>query len=578
MKQEAFHPGYTWHIKMTQEKHSSFIPWRFNLLLIIIFLVVLGLVCRVLDLTILDKSFLQHQGDERTLRLVSTPSYRGIIFDRNGYPLAVSTTVYSIWINPKEFDANNESLMALSKLLGMPIKELRKIITQNQKKSRCEFAYLKRGMSPEVANKVKALGLVGLYTQEESRRYYPEGEASAHVIGFTNVDDKGQEGLELAYNDWLTGEPGKKWVIKDRLGRVISDVRKVSDQRPGRDLVISIDRRIQYLAYRELQAGVKDNLARSGSVVVLDAKTGEVLAMVNLPSFNPNQRPIKITEDVRNRAVTDIFEPGSTMKAFTVAVGVESGKYTPTTLFDTNPGWMRVGNKIVKDHKNEGLITLTQVLQRSSNIGASKIVLSLPPDRLWNLMRRVGFGEPTGVGFPGEQGGMLIKHNPWGQFVLATLSFGYGMSVTTLQLARAYNVFANDGVKLPVSLLRVKQAPTGERVLNKNVSRQTVMMLEAVVSKNAAWSAHVPGYRVAGKTGTAKMATQGGYKKHQYTSSFVGFAPASNPRLVVAVVIHDPQGKHYYGAEVSAPVFARIMQNALRILDIPPDDTSSLAA
>lgn len=560
---------------MTQKNDPAFIPWRFNLILIFIFLVVMGLVGRVVDLAIIDKSFLQRQGDVRVLRMVSTPSYRGMIFDRNGYPLAVSTTVYSVWINPKEFEGTKESLAKISKLLSMPVKELRTIVTRNQKKRR-EFVYLKRGMSPEIANKVKALGLTGIYTQEEFRRYYPEGEAAAHVIGFTNVDDKGQEGLELAYNDWLSGEPGKKWVIKDRLGRVISDVRKVSDQRPGRDLVLSIDRRIQYLAYRELQAGVKENIARSGSVVVLDARTGEVLAMVNMPSFNPNQRPIKITEDVRNRAVTDLFEPGSTMKAFTVAAGLESGKFKPSSLFDTNPGWVLIGGHVVKDHKNEGVINLAEVLQRSSNIGASRIALTIPSNRLWDLMRRVGFGEATNIGFPGEQNGVLIQHNPWGQFVLATLSFGYGMSVTTLQLARAYDVFANDGVKLPVSLLRLQQMPTGDAVVDKKTTRQTLAMLETVV-QNAAKSAQVPGYRVAGKTGTAKIAGNGGYKKHQYTSSFVGIAPASNPRLVVAVVIHDPQGKHYYGAEVSAPIFARIMENALRILDIPPDDIKSAA-
>jgi cell division protein FtsI (penicillin-binding protein 3) len=557
---------------MTYPQRPTFIPWRFNLLLIIIYLAVIGLICRVLDLAIFDKTFLQHQSDERVLRLVSTPSYRGMIFDRNGYPLAVSTTVYSIWVNPKEFTLTKEPINMLSKALAMSTNELRKIITSHQKKSHCEFAYIKRGMSPEVASKVKALGLAGIYTQEEFRRFYPEGDAAAHVVGFTNVDDKGQEGLELAYNDWLSGEPGKKWVIKDRLGRIISDVRKVSDQRAGHDLVLSVDRRIQYLAYRELQAGVKENIARSGSVVVLDAKTGEVLAMVNMPSFNPNQRPIKTSENVRNRAVTDIFEPGSTMKAFSVATGLDSGRFKPTSIFDTNPGWIHVGHNIVKDHKNEGVLTLTQVLQKSSNIGVTKMILQLPSNHLWDLMHRVGFGEPTGIGFPGEQGGALVRHDPWGQFMLATLAFGYGMSATTLQLARAYDVFANEGVKLPVSLLRLQQQPTGERVLNKNVSRQTLKMLEAVVSKDAAWAAHVPGYRVAGKTGTAKIAANGGYKKHQYTSSFVGIAPASNPRLVVAVVIHDPQGKHYYGAEVSAPVFEKIMENALRILDIPPDE------
>jgi len=562
---------------MTKQKQQSptFIHWRFNLLLLLIALVVLGLVCRVLDLAIFDKHFLQSQGDQRVLRMVSTPSYRGMIFDRNGYPLAVSTTVYSIWVNPKEFDIKKESLTSLSKLLNVPAKELRTIIERNQKLHR-EFTYLKRGMSPEIANKVKALGITGIYTQQEFRRFYPEGEAAAHVIGFTNVDDKGQEGLELAYNDWLQGEQGKKWVIKDRLGRIISDVRKVSDQKPGHDLVLSIDRRIQYLAYRELQKGVTENVARSGSVVVLDAKTGEVLAMVNLPTFNPNQRPIKMTENVRNRAVTDTFEPGSTMKAFSVASGLDSGKFKPTSMFDTNPGWIKVGKNVVKDHKNEGLLSLEGVLQRSSNIGVTKVVLSIPPNQLWSLLHRVGFGEVTGIGFPGEQSGALVRHDPWGQFVLATLAFGYGMSATTLQLARAYDVFANEGVKMPVSLLRLQKHAAGERVLTEKVSHQTLLMLESVVN-NAAVAAKVPGYRVGGKTGTSKISGVGGYKKRQYNSSFVGIAPVSDPRIVVAVVIRDPQGKHYYGAEVSAPVFSKIMENALRILDVPPDDVKTAA-
>ena len=554
-----------------EKTQANFIAWRYYLIVCLISLAVLGLVCRVLDLAILDKHFLQHQGDERVLRLVSTPAYRGMIFDRNGFPMAVSTTVYSVWINPKEYVDTKESNAALSTLMGMKPKEISALLKLYQKKNR-EFAYLKRGLSPEIAAQVKRLDLPGVYTQEEFRRYYPEGESTAHVLGFTNVDDKGQEGLELAYNDWLQGEPGKKWVIKDRLGRSISDVKQISEQKPGHDIKLSIDRRIQYIAYRELLAGVKENVAASGSVVVLDVKTGEVLAMVNVPSFNPNKRPIKSAEDLRNRAVTDLFEPGSTIKAFSVASALDSGKYKPDTIIDTYPGWIRVGRNVVKDHQNEGELTVTQVLQKSSNIGVTKMILSLPPNQLWSLLHRVGFGDITGIGFPGEQGGVLIKHEPWGQFVLATLAFGYGVSVTTMQLARAYSVLANDGIKMPVTLMVQDKSPVGERVMDEKIAKQMLLLLEAVVSKGGTGeSASVPGYRVAGKTGTAVMAGRGGYQHHHYTSSFVGIAPVSNPRLVVAVVIHDPTGKHYYGGLVSGPVFERVMENALRILAVPPD-------
>lgn len=549
----------------------NYIAWRFYLILSLIVFVVFGLIFRVLDLAILNQPFLKHQGDERVLRLVSTPAYRGMIFDRNNFPLAVSTTVYSVWINPKEFDLNKEPVDALAKILALPPKEISSKIAQYKKKNR-EFVYLKRSLPPEVAHQLKALNLTGLYTQEEFRRYYPEGEASAHVLGFTNIDDKGQEGLELAYNEWLQGEQGKKWVIKDRLGRVISDVKLVSEQKAGHDLTLSIDRRIQYIAYRELQAAVKENNAASGSIVVLDTRTGEILAMANVPSYNPNKRPIQSKEQLRNRAVTDIFEPGSTIKAFSVASALDSGKFKPTTLIDTYPGWIRVGRNVVKDHQNYGLLTVTGVLQKSSNIGVTKMILSLPPNQLWSLLHRVGFGEITGVGFPGEQSGVLIKHDPWGQFVLATLAFGYGVSVTTLQLARAYSVLANNGIKMPVSLLKLDNAPKGERVMDEKNAKQMMLLLEAVVTKGGTGElANVPGYRVAGKTGTAVLAGEGGYQQHHYTSSFVGIAPVSQPRLVVAVVIRDPKGKNYYGALVSAPVFEKVMENSLRILDIPPD-------
>lgn len=556
---------------MNQNDKVSFIAWRFYLVLTITVFAVLGLFWRVFTLSVLNQAFLQHQGNERVLRLINTPSFRGMIVDRNGFPLAVSTKVFSVWFNPQEFAPASESCALLSDLLELKNGELESILNRSQKSNK-EFVYLKRSLSPEVANRIKSLRIHGLYTQEEYRRFYPEGEIASQVIGITNIDDQGQEGLELGYNQWLQGEPGKKWVIKDRLGRIISDVQTLRQQKPGHDLVLSLDRRIQYQAYRELLQGIKKNNAHSGSAIVLDVKTGEILAMVNQPSFNPNNRKIAALSSVRNRAVTDTFEPGSTIKAFTIASALDSGHYKTDSIIDTSPGWMRLGKNLVHDEKNNGPLSIAQILQISSNVGVTKMVLSLPPNHLWDLLHRVGFGEITGVGFPGEQSGLLAKREKWSEFTLATLAFGYGMSVTPLQLARAYAVLANEGVKIPISLLRLEESPPGERVMEAHIAKEMLVLLESVVTKvGTGRHARVPGYRIAGKTGTVKMVGEGGYEKHHYESSFVGIAPASHPRLVVAVVIHDPQGKLYYGGDVSGPVFEKIMEGALRTLDIPPD-------
>lgn len=546
-------------------------------MLAVIFLAVAGLIARVLDLSIWNQHFLRKQGDDRVLRIVSTPAFRGMIVDRNGYPLAVSTTVYSAWMNPKEFNASKEQLSALSKMVGMKNKEIIVLFKKEKLKNR-EFTYLKRSLSPEIANNIKSFKIPGIYLQEEYRRYYPEGEIAAHVIGFTNIDDQGQEGLELGYNQWLQGERGKKWVIRDRLGRNISDVQTLADQRPGQDLVLSIDRRIQYLAYRELLAGVTENKARSGSAIVLDSRTGEILAMVNVPSYNPNNRP-RMSEVFRNRAITDTFEPGSTMKPFSVAFAFAANKnFTPNTIIDTYPGWMRVGRNVVKDHASKGALTVTQVLQFSSNVGVTKMVLGLDPNRLWDLLHRVGFGESTGVNFPGEQDGSLVKHNPWGQFVFATYAFGYGISANALQVAHAYAILANAGMKYPVSLLRLSQTPQGEQIIQPKIAKEVLAMLESVTQKGGtAEVAKVPGYRVAGKSGTSKLAGDGGYQSRRYNALFAGIAPLTNPRVVVVVVMTDPQGKLYYGGLVSGPVFSRIMEGTLRILDVQPDAPAELS-
>lgn len=537
-------------------------------------LAVLGLASRVFYLTILDQHFLRHQGDERAMRTVSSPAFRGMVLDRNGFPLAVSTKVDSIWINPKEAVLTKNQLKTLGNLLEINAADIGELISINQKRHR-EFVYLKRGVNPEIGQEIKLLKFPGVYEQEEYKRFYPEGEVTSHVVGFTNIDDKGQEGLELAYNDWLQGEGGKKRVIKDRIGRTVSVVEAVKNQKSGHDLVSSIDRRIQYLAYRELMKAVIDGQASSGSAVVLDTQTGEILAMVNQPAFNPNKHGALSAEVYRNRAITDVFEPGSTIKAFSVASALDSGNYQPDSVIDTAPGWMRVGKNVVKDEHNNGMLSVRQILQVSSNVGVTKMVLGLEPNQLWSLLHRVGFGEPTGVGFPGEQSGVLVKHDPWGSFTIATLGFGYGLSVTPLQLARAYSVIANHGEIMPVSLLKLDEPPKRERVMKAAVADQMLSLLEAVVAKGGTGSrASVPGYRVAGKTGTALIAGQGGYQQVHYIGTFIGVAPVSHPRLVIAVIIRDPAGKHHLGGEVAGPAFEKIMEGTLRLLSVPPDSES----
>lgn len=556
---------------MNRQQQVVWIPWRFYSVIALLILIVLALAARVFYLSILDQSFLRAQGDERVLRKLSSPAFRGMILDRNGSPLAVSASVDALWINPLVFSPSKSELKALAALLRMKASDISRL-AEKSKKHRREFVYLKRGLSPDVARSIRQLKIEGVDFQEEYRRYYPEGEVAAHVVGFTNVDDYGQEGLELAYNDWLKGDGGKKWVVKDRLGQTVSVLQTLREQKPGKDLVTSLDRRIQYLAYRELLRGVLANQASSGSAVVLDAKTGEVLAMVNQPAYNPNKHQAVRADIYRNRAVTDIYEPGSTIKAFSIASALDSGQFNSDTLIDTKPGWMRVGRNIVKDEHQHDLLSVREILQISSNVGVTKMVLALPPDQLWDLLHRVGFGEITGIGFPGEQSGVLVKHEPWGAFTLATMAFGYGMSVTTLQLARAYLVLANQGRKLPVTLLKTDIVPRSEQVMKPAIASEMVTLLESVVSKGGTGTkASVPGYRVAGKTGTALMAGNGGYLKHHYISTFVGLAPVSDPRFVVAVVINDPQGKAYYGGDVAGPVFEKIMEGSLRMLSVPPD-------
>ena len=528
---------------------------------------------RAVDQQIFETDFLQNEGQRRHLRVVEIPAHRGMITDREGAPLAISTPVDSVWANPRLLSPDRRVLAPLAKLLGLKVDAIRQLLARHSHRS---FVYLKRRVNPDLVERLHTLlknqGISGVGLQREYRRFYPGGEVFSHVVGFTNVDDRGQEGLELAYEEWLRGKPGRKRVIRDGLARVVKDVESIRPPQPGRDLVLSIDRRLQFLAYRELKGAVTRNKAKAGTVVILDVASGEVLAMVNQPSYNPNGSKRGRRGRFRNRAVTDVFEPGSTMKPFTVAAALESGRYRPETLVDTSPGYIKVGRYRVRDHDDLGLIDLTTVIRKSSNVGAGKIALDLPREQLWGLYHRVGFGDPTDTGFPGEANGQLTPYARWARIDQATLSFGYGLSVTALQLARAYAVLAADGLRRPVSLLRRQQPPVAERVLGADSARAVRAMMETVVSAGGtAPRAAVPGYRVAGKTGTVKKSIAGGYAKKRYLALFAGMIPASDPRLVMVVMIDEPSAGKYYGGQVAAPVFSRVMAGAMRLLNIAPD-------
>lgn len=531
------------------------------------------LIGRAVDLQIKHKKFLQNHGDARALRVVDIPAHRGMIKDRNGEPLAISTAVESIWAVPREL-LKAQQLAELAQLLGYRPDALRKTLLDRISR---EFVYLKRHADPKIVAAMKEMHIPGVYTRPEYRRYYPAGEVTAHLIGFTNVDDAGQEGLELTYNDWLKGTPGAKRVLKDRLGRTVEDVESIRPPDPGQSLILSIDRRLQYLAYLELKAAVTHHRARSGSIIMLDVNTGEVLAIVSQPSYNPNRRSGLNTESLRNRALTDVFEPGSTLKPFTIAAALESGLYQVDQTLDTSPGYYRVGGHTIRDHRDYGVLDLPGIIKKSSNIGASKIALALESERLWDLYNRLGLGRITGTGFPGEVGGWLATPGGWSDVELATASFGYGLSVTAVQLARAYATLAAGGLQRPVSLLRQDAKVPGERIMSADVASQVVHMLEGVTQPDGTGSrAHIKGYRVAGKTGTVHKAAAGGYAKDRYLSLFAGMAPASKPRLVLVVMIDEPNSGKYFGGLVAAPVFSKVMGDALRLLNVPPDDLPSL--
>ena len=543
--------------------------WRTALMLVAFLCGGLVLEGRILYLQVYQKDFLSAQGDDRYLRTVQISAHRGEITDRHGEPLAVSTPVDSIWANPPELAPVLDRLPELASGLEVDEDWLARRITSNLER---EFVYLRRHLPPDDAAQVMQLGIPGVSTFREYRRYYPSGEVVGHLLGFTNIDDTGQEGLEFEFDYWLKGENGAKRVVRDRLGRIVEDVELVKSVRPGRTLRASLDLRLQYLAYRELKQAVAEHNAISGSAVILDPNTGEVLAMVNQPSYNPNNRTQFDPSRYRNRAITDIFEPGSSVKPFVVAAALESGQYHADSVIDTSPGSLWVNGRVItQDNNNLGVIDLTTLLARSSNVGAAKLALQLDREHLWSTLSKFGLGRVTESGFPGESAGVLQDVRYWNPVGQATLSYGYGVSVTALQLAQAYAVFAAGGVHRPVSLLALEDVPDGEQVISAQTAMTLQDMLETVVAQGSGRRAQVANYRVAGKTGTAWKSGETGYTGDRYRAVFGGFAPVSNPRLVTVVMIDEPRGSAYYGGEVAAPVFSRIVGGAMRLLSVPPD-------
>jgi cell division protein FtsI (penicillin-binding protein 3) len=570
-------------VKNNRTAETVTVPrWRFALVLVLLCALIMLLLWHVAMLQVVpgkDRGFefLQGQGNARTVRIEGLAAHRGVISDRNGEPLAVSTPLLTLWMNPQEWSGSAADLQWLAERIDFDRASLQSKIEQYASR---EFMYLKRNMAPDQAEQVLAKRLGGVYGRREYQRFYPAGEVAAHVVGFTNIDDKGQEGLELAFDQWLQGQAGAKRLIKDLKGHVIKDAGLVQAPKPGQDVQLSIDLRMQYVAHRELKRAVAEHSASAGSVVLLDVKTGEVLAMANQPAYNPNDRARIKVASLRNRAITDQFEPGSTMKPLTVMAALETGRYQPRTVIDTSPGYIHIDNKTLLDPVNYGEIDLTKVITKSSQVGISKLALDMELETIRDIYFRVGLGQGTAIGFPGERIGVLPNKSRWTRIERANFAFGYGMSVTPLQLAQAYAVIANHGLRKPVSLLRNDVPVSGERVVSARVSRQIIDMLKTVVLPGGTGKqAQIASYPVAGKTGTAHKVSADGYADDQYISIFAGMAPADDPRVVAVVVVDDPKNGKYYGGEVAAPVFSRVAESALRLMNVPPQmDVAALAA
>ncbi len=557
---------------LEEQARPSYAGRRY-VVLVIFALAASGLVWRAVDQQVLEKDFLQSEGADRYLARVEMSAHRGLITDRRGDVLALSTPIDSIGANPRVLHADSKLLVPLAKALKMDVDQLRRKLARHSGR---HFIYLKRRLTPEDAAHVmdvaNAYDIRGVHRDHEYRRYYPAGETFAHTIGFTNVDDQGQEGLELAYDDALRGKPGARLVLRDGRRKVVDDIENIRSPQDGKNLALSLDKRLQFIAYRELKAAVRRHNAISGSVVMLDARSGEVLAMVNQPGYNPNRNRSNKGGRLRNRAQTDVFEPGSTMKPFTVAAALDLGKIKPHASIDTSPGYFKVGAARVRDHHNLGVVDVATVLRKSSNVGAAKIALSLDKEDFWGVMDALGFGNSTGSGFPGESSGQLIPWRNWARIDQATLAFGYGISVTTLQLAQAYGALANNGVLMPVTLLKLDHEPEGRRVFTEQTAVDVRQMLEAVATVDGtAPQAAVAGYAVAGKTGTVKKLGANGYSKNRYLAVFAGMAPVLDPRLVLVVMINEPRAGKYYGGQVAGPVFSRVMGDSLRLLNVKPD-------
>ena len=550
---------------------------RLRFVLVLLVLTAIALLARAVQLQFIDQAFLEKQGDARYTRVAKISAVRGGIYDRNGEALAASTPVDTVWACPPELIRASDQFQRLAEALNRDKKWLEQLVSSNLDR---EFIYLVRHMRPSDAQQVADLKIPGVYLLREYQRFYPAGEVTGHLLGFTKkYDDIGQEGLELAYDRWLGAEPGAKRVIQDRYGRTVEDIESIRAPRPGTDLYASIDLRIQYLAYRELKAAVQEHHAKAGSLVVLDVDTGEVLAMVNQPAYNPNDRDQVSPARYRNRAATDIFEPGSSMKPFVAAAALASGRYHADSIIDTSPGFVKIGVNTFRDKRNLGAVPLTTIIAKSSNVGMTKLALSLPPESIWETLQGFGFGQVTGSGFPGESAGLLNHYSHWRRIGTASLSFGYGVSVTSLQLAQAYAILGSGGIRRPVSLRRVDEPVVGERVLDPRVAAEMLRMWESVVSGEGTGNrAALLGYRVAGKTGTSWKAENGGYSSEKHMAVFGGVVPASRPKLAAVVVIDEPTGNKYYGGEVAAPVFANVMAGALRLLGVPPDGLEQLPA
>ncbi|MEP7702497.1 penicillin-binding transpeptidase domain-containing protein [Paraglaciecola sp. 25GB23A] len=558
----------------------TLLHWRFVLVLMVILLVFIGLGVRAAYIQVVSPDQLIQQGDNRTLRTRNDPIHRGLITDRNGQQLAVSVPVRAIWADPKKIAegsgfSDKRRWQALAEVLGQDVSELVAKVDDPTKR----FVYLQRQVSPAMADYVDQLNLDGIYLRNESRRYYPTGEVSAHVIGFTNVDDEGIEGIEKLYDDWLTGTPGTRQIRRDGKGRQV-EILATEEGKKAHNIQLTIDQRIQALAYKELKWAVNFYKATSASAVVTDVRTGEILALVNSPSYNPNNRQGVSPHRIRNRAVTDAYEPGSSVKPLAMISALEFGSVNLNTMIDTSPGWMHLGGKIVRDGHNLGKISLTDIIRHSSNMGTSKLALSVPKEYLLDMYYNVGLMSGSGANLLGETNGIFNERPRWSDFDIATLSFGYGISVTALQLARMYSIIGDGGMKRPLSIVKSDQPVESERVISEEASRQVLHMLESVLQEGGtARKAAVPGYRVAGKTGTTRKAIANGYGE-EYVNIFAGVAPVSDPQLAVVILINEPKGDAYYAGDTAAPVFAKVMAGSLQMLNVAPDDktVSSLVA